>query len=169
MEVFEAIFNRRSIRRYSDQQVDDKIVEKVIHAGMYAPSAANKQPWHFIIFSEISTKEAIMAIHPHSAMLEHASKAVLVCFDEQLQHDKGYGAVDCSAATQNILLSAYAYGLGACWVGIYPRQERMEALKEIFSLPSRITPFSIVALGYPLYPKDKPDRIMPERIHKEKW
>lgn len=169
MDISEVIFNRRSIRRYTNQNVDDATVREIIHAGMYAPSASNKQPWHFIVFSERPTKEAIMAVHPHAAMLSQAKKGILVCFDEQLQHGPGYGAIDCSAATQNMLLMAHLLGLGACWIGVCPRQERMKAIGEIFHLPDHMVAFSIVSLGYPAQTKEKPDRTNPERIHFEQW
>lgn len=169
MELFEALFTRRSIRRYSDRKIDQEIVDKIIHAGMYAPSAVNKQPWHFIVFKDSRSCEAITEVHPSSQMLKGAQTCILICFDESLQHDEGYGVIDCSAATQNMLLAAHAQGLGACWVGIYPRENRIEALKEIFGLPTGVIPFTVIALGYPDEQKEKPERIKPERIHQERW
>ena len=109
MDVLEAIFTRRSIRRYSDERIDDVIVDKILHAAMYAPSAVNKQPWHFIVFEDKTTKDAIMKFHQNAGMLKEAQKCILVCYDEKLQHDEGYGIIDCSAATQNILLAAHAH------------------------------------------------------------
>lgn len=169
MEVFEAIYTRRSIRRYSEKKIENEIVDKIIHAGMYAPSAVNKQPWHFIVFRDREIREAIMKVHPNSRMLKGSPAGILICYDEVLQHDKGYGPVDCSAATQNMLLAAHALGIGSCWVGIYPREQRMADLKKIFDLPARITPFAVIALGYPAEEKTTPDRIRPERIHYERW
>jgi nitroreductase len=169
MEALEAIFTRRSIRRYSDRPIDKEIVDKIIYAGMYAPSAVNKQPWHFIVFNDPFTRKAIMEAHQSATMLRETAACILVCYDERLQHDEGYGPVDCSAATQNMLLAAHALGIGACWVGIYPRQSRMTALKKIFGLPDKIIPFAIVAMGYPAEVKSTPDRIRRDRIHIEKW
>jgi nitroreductase len=169
MDVFEAIFTRRSIRRYSDKEIEKEIVDKIIRAGMYAPSAVNKQPWHFIIFDKTETRNAIMDVHRSSLMLKEAKKAILVCFDVNLQHDDGYGLCDCSAATQNMLLAAHALGIGSCWIGIYPREARMEALKQIFNLPENVEPFAIISLGYPAETKETPDRIKPDRIHTETW
>lgn len=169
MDVLEAIFTRRSIRSYSDKEIENKIVNKIIHAGMYAPSAVNKQPWHFIVFEKPETRKAIIQVHKSSSMLEKAKKAILVCFDENLQHDDGYGLLDCSAATQNMLLAAHTLGLGSCWIGIYPRKARMESLKEIFKLPDNIIPFAVISLGYPAETKEIPDRIKPEKIHHESW
>jgi len=134
---------------------------------MYAPSAVNKQPWHFIVFEKNATKKAIMKIHQNAAMLKEANKGILVCYDEHLQHDQGYGPVDSAAAVQNMLLASHDLGLGACWIGLYPREERMNHLKQIFGLPSHIMPFAIIALGYPAENRPTPDRIKPERIRRE--
>ncbi len=163
------IVTRRSIRRYTNREIEDSVVKQIIKNGMYAPSAVNKQPWHYIIFKEQQTKMAICEVHPNASMLKTANKAILVCGDTDLAHAPGYLACDCSAATQNMLLSAHAYGLGGVWIGIYPREERMKALKGIFNLPEHIIPFSIIALGYPAEKKDIPDRFKEERIHYETW
>ncbi len=169
MEVIEAILTRRSIRKFTGQEVTDEQVETLLKAAMYAPSAVNKQPWHFIVFRDKKISERIMSFHPNSTMLKDASFGIVVCYDENLQHDTGYGQVDCSAATQNILLTAHGLGLGAVWIGIYPRQHRVEALHKLFSLPENIKPFSIVAVGYPAEKKLLPERFRKDRIHYEKW
>jgi nitroreductase len=169
MEAMEAIFARRSIRKYSGESISDEQVELLLKAAMYAPSAVNKQPWHFVVFRDAETKKNIVAFHPNASMLVGADTGILVCYDENLQHDAGYGPVDCGAATQNILLAAQASGLGAVWVGIYPRQNRIESIHKLFSLPSNIKPFSIVSLGYPGEKKSFPERFNRERIHYEKW
>jgi nitroreductase len=168
-DVIEAILNRRSIRKYSGKNIPDDQLELLLKAAMYAPSAVNKQPWHFIIFRDAEIRKKIVEYHPNAAMLPGADAGILVCYDENLQHDVGYGPVDCSAATQNILLAAHAMGLGAVWVGIYPRQNRIEATHRLFSLPQNIQPFSMISLGYPAEKKPFPERFKKERIHYEKW
>lgn len=169
MEVYEALLSRRSIRRYSDRKIEKKIVDKIIYAGMHAPSAVNKQPWHFIIFEDKETCRKVTEVHKSSTMLLSSAINILVCYDETLQHDEGYGLLDCSAATQNILLAAHGMGIGSCWIGIYPRENRMAALEQLFKLPKHIKPFSIISLGYPDEEKAIPERFKPERIHREKW
>jgi nitroreductase len=169
MELFDAILTRRSIRKYTSQKIEPDLVDKIIKAGMYAPSAVNKQPWHFIVFEDRKTMQEIMNVHQSSAMLAEAQTAILVCYDEHMQHDEGYGAVDCSNATQNMLLAAHALGLGACWVGIYPRLKRMEALHSIFGLPQHVKAFAVIALGYPAEKKNMAERFKPERVRFEKW
>ena len=169
MDVLEAIFNRRSIRQYNDRPVGDDVIETLLKAAMYAPSAVNKQPWHYIVFRDREIMEKIISFHQYASMLRKASAAILVCWDEELQHDTGYGPVDCSAATQNILLAAYGLGLGSVWVGLYPRIQRMESIHKLFGLPPNIRPFSIVSLGYPAEEKKMPSRFNSDRIHFEKW
>jgi nitroreductase len=144
-------------------------IELLLQAAMYAPSAVNKQPWHFIVFRDMDTRQKIVDVHPNAGMLTQADVAILVCWDELLQHDEGYGPVDCSAATQNILLAAHSIGLGAVWVGIYPRRQRMEAIHNLFHLPDHIRPFSIISMGYPAEKKEKPERFIKSRIHHETW
>jgi nitroreductase len=169
METLEAIVTRRSIRRYSGKKIDDEMVNKILRAAMYAPSAVNKQPWHFIVFESKETCNAIMQVHQSAMMLLEAQKAILICYDDKLQHDEGYGVIDCSAATQNMLLTAHTLGLGACWIGICPRKNRMDALKTIFKLPDCIIPFAVISLGYPAESKSTKERFKTERIHLERW
>jgi len=169
MDILDAIFNRRSIRQYTKDQVTDEQISVILKAAMYAPSAVNKQPWHFIVFRNRPAIKAITEKHPNSSMLLEASAAILVCWDDNLQHDTGYGPVDCAAATQNILLAACGMGIGSVWVGLYPRPQRMEIVQEIFKLPTNIKGFSIVSLGYPAEKKAHPERFNKDRIHFEKW
>jgi len=169
MDVIEAIMNRRSIRKYTAEKVTDDQIELLLKAGMYAPSAVNKQPWHFIVFRDRNIIKEIINIHPNSYMLKDSDVAILVCWDENLQHDRGYGPVDCSAATQNILLAAHGIGLGAVWIGLYPRQHRIEGVHRLFGLPKHVKPFSIISIGYPAENKVFPDRYEKERVHYEKW
>jgi len=101
--------------------------------------------------------------------LPGAALAILVCGDENLELSKGYWPVDCAAATQNILLAAHALGLGAVWLGVYPRQERQSALRKIFGLPSHVHAFSLISIGYPAEEKGLPDRLKKDRIRWNEW
>jgi nitroreductase len=169
MDALEAIFNRRSTRSYTDRPLTGDMLDTLLKAAMYAPSAVNKQPWHFIVFRDHETIRKIIAIHPNAAMLGNSQAAVLVCWDEHRQHDTGYGPIDCAAATQNMLLAAHSMGIGSVWVGIYPRTARMEVLAPLFNLPPHIKPFSVVSLGFPAEKRDRPERFDPGKIHYEKW
>lgn len=169
MQLKEALLHRRSIRRYTTDVVADQLITDIIRAGMYAPSAANKQPWHFIVIRQQKTFEDIVAFHPHARMLLQAQAAILVCSDSKLEHGPGYGVVDCSAAVENMLLYAHGLGLGACWIGIHPREERKKNISELLNLPGHVAPIALISLGYPAETKATPERFEPTRIHYEKW
>lgn len=169
MDLFDALLNRRSIRKYKKQAVANNVLEKIIEYGMYAPSAVNKQPWHFLIFRDENSIKKLTEVHPNANMLKNASVGILICFDKELQHDEGYGPIDCSAATQNMLLAAHGLGLGACWIGIYPRQQRIDVLHKAFKLPEHVIPFAVISIGYPNELKTKPERLKKYRIHYESW
>ena len=169
MELYEGIITRRSIRRFRSEPIKKEEVEDIVRAGMYAPSAVNCQPWHFVIVDDPALFEKIMEVHPYSKMLREAQYAIMVCGDQDLEHAPGYWSVDCGAATQNILLAAHSKGIGSVWLGLHPREERKEGMRKLFDLPGHIQPFSLVALGYPDEQKEVPDRFKEERIHYNRW
>jgi len=167
--MLEIIKNRRSIRKFTAQEVEKEKIELLLQAAMFAPSAVNKQPWAFIVINDRNILNKIMEVHPHSKMFETANLGILVCGDLQQQHDTGYWIADCAAATENILLEATSLGLGSCWVGIYPREVRMNAMREIFSLPAHVEAFALVALGYAAEQKNTPERFHPEKVFLNQW
>jgi len=167
--VINAILKRRSIRHYSGKAVNKSDIKLLLKAGMYAPSAMNQQPWHFLVINERILLSRITEIHPHASMLSDAELAILVCGDISLERSSGYWPVDCAAATQNILLAAYALGLGAVWLGVYPREVRQKGIRELFKLPDHIHPFSIISVGHPAEEKSCPERFKEERIRWNNW
>lgn len=169
MELIQGILTRRSIRKYKPLPVLEAAVDILLQAAMYAPSARNEQPWHFIVAEDRNLLNLIRDTHPYAAMLSEAPLAIIICGDLTLEKSPGYWPVDCAAATQNILLAAHGIGLGAVWLGVYPRPERQEAIRKIFNLPDHIQPFAIVAVGQADETKENPERFMPERIHKNAW
>ena len=169
MEFQELFFDRRSIRKYTDKPIDAHLVKSVLTAAMYAPSAVNRQPWHFVVLDSREMLERTMEIHPHAGMLSTANLAVVVCGDLDLQHDDGYWVPDCGAATQNLLMAAHFHGLGACWVGLHPREGRKESMARLLGLPGHVKPFALVAMGYPAERKSRPQRFHPEKVKRNHW
>jgi nitroreductase len=169
MDTFEAIYGRRSIRQYTDQPVTEELVTELIRAAMAAPSAGNEQPWHFVIIDDRKKLDVIPKFHPYAAMLKEAPVAIAVCGDTHLERHTGFWVQDCSAAIQNLLLAAHAKGLGACWLAVYPRDDRVARTKLLLALPEKVIPLAIVALGYPAEKKGREDRFDKSRIHHNKW
>jgi nitroreductase len=165
----EAILSRRSIRKYTNEPVPNEIIKELLKAAMSAPSAVNEQPWHFIVIKDRKLLDEIPKIHPYSQMLRGASVAILVCGDLQLEKAKGFWHIDCSAATQNLLIAVQAKGLGAVWVGCYPREERIKPLQKLLGIPDHVIPFSLIPIGYPAEQKTPANRYNESRIHYDGW
>jgi nitroreductase len=164
MDLFEGILKRRSIRKYKEKEIEEEILKKIIEAGMYAPSSSNKRPWFFILIKNKEILKKIADFHPYGKMLYQAPCAILVCGNKNLQNLEGYLALDCAAATQNILLSALSFGIGSCWIAVYPREERINFIKNLLNLEKNLLPISLVSLGYPAEEKEKPERFEEEKL-----
>ncbi len=169
MELLDVIHTRRSIRKYLDKPVPPEMIETILRAGMAAPSAGNQQPWHFIVVTDRNRREAIPAIHPYSKMVPQAPVAIIVCGDPTGKKWPTFWAQDCSAATQNMLLTARDLGLGSVWVGVHPEQDRIDGFRKLFAIPEHIIPFSLVPLGWTDSKFDVQDRYRPELVRRESW
>jgi nitroreductase len=122
------------------------------------------------VIDDKAIMKRIMEVHPFSSMLAEASHAIAVCGDEKLENGPGYYKLDCSAASQNILLAAHSLGLGAVWLGIEPRKDRIDAVSKLLGLPSHVHPLSVISLGVPVkIPAEIPDRFEPGKIRRNKW
>lgn len=169
MEAIDAILTRRSVRRYTDRPVADEVVTLLLRAAMAAPSAQNQQPWQFIVVRDRPLLEKMAEVSQYAKMLRHAQVAVVVCGDLRDERIPGFWVEDCAAATQNLLLAAHALGLGAVWIGVYPREERVGRLRDLFCLPDDVIPFAVVSIGYPAEDLGPADRFRIDRIHLDKW
>jgi nitroreductase len=165
------IFGRRSIRAYASQDVSEELVTTLLEAAMAAPSAVAKDPWRFVVVREKQTLSAISDVLPNGKMLATAAVGIVVCGDLEAAHDRqlSYLLQDCSAAIENLLLAAHILGLGACWLGVHPREERVRRIKEILLLPASVIPVACVAIGYPGEKKGSRTRYSRAYVHSEKW
>ncbi|MDD5255393.1 MAG: nitroreductase family protein [Candidatus Omnitrophica bacterium] len=163
------IFKRRSVRRFAQKEVPDAQIQKILEAGMSAPSAGNEQPWQFVVIKKRQTLDELSEASPYARTLKGAPAGILVLGDLSLERHKGYWVQDCSACVQNMLLEAVSLGLGAVWLGIYPLEERIAYIKQQFALPEQIVPFAIVPVGYPLDEMAPSNRYNGSRVHYESW
>jgi nitroreductase len=164
-----AILARRSIRHYTKEPVSQDTIEQLLKAAMAAPSAGNQQPWHFIVIQDRQILDDIPNIHAYAQMTAEASLAILVCGDLGIEKHPGFWVQDCSAATENILIEACEIGLGAVWVGVYPNEQRVEALSKLVGLPDKIIPLSLIPIGYPAEHKSPSERYNIAKIHYNRW
>lgn len=166
--MLDIIYSRRSVRKYKNTPVEKEKLNEVLKAAMYAPSACNKQPWHYILCTDRQVINKVRSIHPYASMLDSAPACIIVCGDSELEYADGSYVQDCAASTQNILLAAKSLGLDTCWLGIYPT-ELEPKFSELFKLPDTIKPFCAIAIGYGDEQKQKPDRFDENKIHYNKW
>lgn len=169
--VIDNIMTRSSIRQFTDRQISKDTLDVIVRAGMAAPSAMNKQPWSFVVVTEREVLDSLNANHPY-ANLKTATAAIIVCgvMEKTIEGEgREYWVQDCSAATENILLAAHAYGLGAVWCGVYPTQERIQAVSNVLGLPEGIIPLNIITMGYPDQEPQIKDKWNPDNVHYQKW
>lgn len=159
--VYENILTRSSVRSYTDEAVPDSLVNKMLRAGMAAPTARDNRPWEFFVVTNPDIKNKVAETSKNAGMAAKAPLLIVVCgnMDKEPEGVGGeYWIQDCSAATENILLAAHSFGLGAVWCGVYPIQERVESVREILDIPVNMIPLNVICIGYPdgeTSPKDK--------------
>ncbi len=173
MLTLDAIDARTSVREFTDKEVSREQIVTLLRAAMAAPSGRNVQSWHFLVQTQKTVLQELADNLPNAPMLAHAPLAILVAADLKVA-DAGtpgydYWPLDCSAATQNILLTATELNLGAVWLGVYPVPERAAAVKKILHLPEHIAPFCLTAIGTPARKFEAKKKFNEERVHWERW
>ena len=164
-EAIKNIMTRTSIRKYTDQPVSKTDIETLLRAGMAAPTAVNRQPWHFVAVTDKAKLKELSG--GRGGMLEQCALAIVVCGNmEKTMQGKGqeFWIQDCSAATENILLAANALGLGAVWTGGYPIEERVASISKALKLPETIIPLCTIVIGHPAESPTPKDKWKPENI-----
>lgn len=166
------IFKRRSVRQFTDKPVERQLLELLIKAGMAAPSAANKQPWDFVVITDREMLSLLAEQLPYAKMLFSAPAAIVVCGNKQRAlpaWDSQFWIQDCSAASQNILLAATSLGLGSVWTAVYPDLDRVRCVVDALSLPDYVLPLNVIPIGYPVSEEVVNDRWDEKKLHWEKW
>jgi nitroreductase len=165
------LFGRRSTRDFRPGEVDDATLRTLLEAAMAAPSAVGKDPWRFVVVRDRAMLGRLAGVLSNGEMLHSANLCLAVCGDLDAVHDHqiSYLLQDCAAAIENLLLAAHALGLGACWLGVHPREHRIKAVRELLALPAQVIPVACIALGHPVEQKESRTRYNPAYVHRERW
>ncbi len=166
--VIAAIFQRRSIRKYTDQPVEPEKLDLLLQAGMAAPTAMNCKPIEFIVVTEADKlsrfrKELLFGDR-------NAPAAIVVCGNPGLSTNPAarlFWVQDGSAATENIMIAAVSLGLGTVWIGVHPVKPFIRVVRQILSIPRGITPLCIIYVGYPSEPRPSRTQYDPKRVYFE--
>ena len=169
METFEAILKRRTIRRYKSRDITEDQIKRLLEAAMAAPSAHNSQPWKFVVVKDKDMRDRLSKVHPSSWMCAGASLVIVVCGDKgDIQWIE-----DCSAAAENMLLSATDMGLGGCWIAArgtkYSGKDDEQVIRDILGIPKTAGVLCMLSFGYPDEEKAPRTQYMEEKVHRERY
>ncbi len=146
MDLFEAINNRRSIRRFEERPVPEELIKKIVEAGQWAPSACNRQAWKFIIVDSAEVKEQLMR-ETTAYFVKKAPLLIFVVYSNRTDNlEYKDHLLSGAMAAQNMQLAAYSLGLGACCVNNLPIKSR---LRKILNVPRSYDPVAMLCIGYP--------------------
>ena len=160
------LFARRSIRKYTGEPVTQAEIDSLLQAGMAAPSASNRKPWHLIVVTDKAILRRLAEAHPYGKMLAQAELAIAVCGDPAIS---SWWVQDCTAATENVLIAAAGLGLGAVWLGCHGVDEREQAVRDALGIPAEIGVLSLISIGHPGEEKEARTQYDPERVHVNQW
>lgn len=166
MEVFEALLKRRSCREFTNQEICDDDIKKLLEAGMSGPSACNKRPWEFYVIKDKEIQEKLKSASRYSNF--NSTLIIIVAGNRKkalTEKENDFWIQDCSSAAMNILLEATNLGLGTCWCGLFPMVTPPKRVKEILDLPEEIVPLALIHLGYPLKESEPRTQYDSKKVH----
>ncbi|HVO66234.1 MAG TPA: nitroreductase family protein [Syntrophales bacterium] len=170
-DTLTVIHSRKSVRNFTGQAVSRELLDKIVRAGMAAPSAVNMQPWSFIVVTYRQTLDMLNDRLPYAKMLGKAGAAIVVCAIPEKAYDglKEFAVIDSTLAGENILLAAEALGLGAVWTATYPYEDRMNTVRKVLGIHADIIPLNVIPIGYPVGTDKPKNKYKPENVRWEKW
>ncbi|MDR0913247.1 MAG: nitroreductase family protein [Methanobrevibacter sp.] len=168
----EEIYKRRSIRKYSNKDIEDEKIEKLLKAAMQAPgSRLNAEPWEFIVVRNNETIKKLSRMDVNSKPLSGAKVAIVLIANMETSYFKHAWEQDMAASATTLLLEASYLDLGAVWINVAPKENRMEYISDLFNLDKHLRPFNIISLGYPADGEKNEflNKYHKDRIHYEKY
>jgi len=165
-ERLQIIFSRRSIRAYTGEPVSEADITNLLQAGMAAPSAMNRQPWHLVAVTDKEALQALADAISRGGTLPDAGLAIVVCGDPSVSD---FWPSDCGAASENILVAAAGLGLGSLWMGCQGRADREVPIRQILDIPDGIKVMSVLAIGHPAEGKEARTQYDAAKAHRNQW
>lgn len=148
MDALEAIKQRRSVRKYDRKPVPERDLLAILEAGRQAPSAANRQPWHFVVVKDKEVRRKLAAACSGQAWMADAG-VIVAGLGKPSVNEKWY-PVDVAIAMQNMILAATALGYGTCWIGAFEH----DRVHDVLEAPEDMRVVALTPIGVPA---DRPD------------
>lgn len=170
-ETLTTILGRKSVRTFTGKKIRKELIGVILHAAMAAPAALHKMPWKFIVITDAEKLRSLEAGLPFAKMLSGAGTAIVVCAvsEEAALGNELLAILDCSCASENILLAAESLGLGAVWTAVYPNQELISFVRKELNIPDNVIPLNIIPIGYPAGNEKAQDKYSEANVHLEHW
>jgi nitroreductase len=169
--IIEAIFKRRSIRKFTDQPVDRETIKILLEAAMAAPTATNCQPWEFVVVDDPEQVKKLKSNMPFGKY--NAPLCIVICGNPKISNHvtaaRMFWVQDCSAATENMLIAAVGLGLGSVWCGIHPIPTLEKRIQGVLNIPADVHPLGMVEFGYPAEEKPSRTQYNEHRIHWQEY
>lgn len=148
MDVFTTVNERRSVRNFKADPVEEEKLRKVLEAARLAPSAGNHQPWKFIVVKDEARRKALARMANNQAFVAQAPVVIAACAtktDHIMANGQYCYPIDVSIAVDHMTLVAVEEGLGTCWIGAFSEPE----VKRILEIPEPVRVVALLPLGYP--------------------
>jgi nitroreductase len=170
-DTFSVIHSRKSVRSFTGAAVSSENLDKIIRAGMAAPTAVNKQPWSFVVVTDKKKIDALATGLPTARGIDKAGAVIIVCTEPEKAHlqSKDFAIIDASLASENILLATEALGLGGHWTASYPYEDNMKHVRFVLGIPSSVIPLNVILVGVPTGENKPKDKYQKDKIHWGKW
>jgi len=165
MDCIETVLTRRSVRRFKEERIDDRVLANILEAGRLAPSATNNQPWHFVVARQGETKEAF-SFAGFNKFARDADTVVLGLYKQSEVIIERFSLMDVTVALQSMVIAAWIQGVGSCWMGAFDEPKLSRAL----SLPADSRIVGAIALGMPAETPVQPrKRPFDDVVHFDRW
>lgn len=169
MELWEAIRQRRSIRKYKGQPVEEEKLNRVLEAGRLAPSAGNRQEWRYVIVRDEATRRKLAEAANGQQFVAEAAVVIACCAggaDHVMSCGQPSYSIDVAISVDHMTLAAVEEGLGTCWIGAF----KEPAVKALLGIPEEVRVVELLALGYPdMEPKPRVRKPLSEIVYQERW
>jgi nitroreductase len=157
------IYSRRSIRKYTNERISDDILEKILKAGMNAPSARNTKPYEFVVVRDKDKLDVLASVKANAYMVNDSDIAIVMLLEAETE----FWQLDLGATVQNMLLEAESFNIGSCWIGINKDQESY--IKQELNIPDDFNIVSMISFGYKAEIKDNNNNYYHDKVHYEKY
>ena len=170
-DTFSVIHSRKSVKSFTGAAVSTEDLDKIIRAGMAAPTAVNKQPWSFVVVTDRKKLDALATKLPNARGIDKAGAVIIVCAEPEKANlqSKDFAIIDASLASENILLATEALGLGGHWTASYPYEDKMTHVRTVLGIPANVIPLNVILVGVPTGADKPKDKYQKGKIHWGKW